>query len=359
MTRPRCVAFVAANDEGARTGNERTTTRLARAMRETGIHVELFRPGDDDARVTTRLAALDPRPDLVHAFHARRAGPRAARIARELEVPLVVGVTGTDLAVDIHRADRAPIVLESLRQADAVTCGNADEVAVVKSLLLSAAPPCVVLPKGVAIPDELPTPALHRVPGQTLVLQVANVRPVKNVALAVRAVGHLREAGASMRLVVLGDVLDTEYERDVEDAAGGLEAWSAILHPSVPSEEMGRYYAAADIVLNTSHGEGGSNALLEAMAHERAVVASAVAGNIAYVGADEWRGLLYDVDVHDDGIVAHDDASLIAALRRLHESPGLRSRLGDSARQWIAAQHGATAELDALLSVYAHALATS
>ena len=54
------------------------------------------------------------------------------------------------------------------------------------------------------------------------------------------------------------------------DAAGGADAWDAILHTSVPPAEMGGWYAAADIVLNTSHGEGGSNAILEAMAPEAA-----------------------------------------------------------------------------------------
>jgi len=187
------------------------------------------------------------------------------------------------------------------------------------------------------------------------VLEVAHVRPVKNVALAVRAVRRLRDDGAAVRLVVLGDVLDEEYEREVEDAAGGPEAWSEILHPSVPPAAMGGFYVAADIVLNTSHGEGGSNAILEAMGHERAVVASAVAGNIAYVGTDESRGLLYDVNVNNDGSVTHDEASLVAQLRRLHDDPGLRARLGDAARRWVGTRHSGSAERDALLSAYAQA----
>ena len=84
-----------------------------------------------------------------------------------------------------------------------------------------------------------------------------------------------------------------------------------------------------------------------------------VSGNVAYVATDETRGLLYDVSVHDDGSVVHDEASLLAALRRLHENPGLRTWLGDSARKWVGARHGSGAERDALLSAYARALATS
>jgi len=137
---PLCVAFVAANSEGARTGNERTTMRLAHALRDSGVHVEIVRPDDDDATAVARLTSLDPAPELIHAFHARRTGPRAARFAERLGVPLVVGVTGTDLAVDIFRADRAPIVLETLQEAAAVTCGNPAEGAAVARLLDDAPP---------------------------------------------------------------------------------------------------------------------------------------------------------------------------------------------------------------------------
>jgi len=216
-----------------------------------------------------------------------------------------------------------------------------------------------VLPKGVGIPDVLPDATLPRVAGETLVLQVAHVRPVKNVALAVRAVRRLRDEGAAARLVVLGDVLDAAYAEEVVAEAGGPDAWSRILHPSVSPEAMGGFYASADVVLNTSHGEGGSNAVLEAMVHERAVVASAVAGNVAYVGTDETRGLLYDVTVGDDGSVVHDEDALLATLRRLHENPGLRTRLGAAARKWVGARHSGAAERDALLSAYAQALGRS
>lgn len=140
MTTPRRVVFVAANEEGARTGNERTTLRLAAALRKVGVSVEIVRPGMDAAFAATHLAALQPPPELVHAFHARRSGPRAARIAEALRVPLVVGVTGTDLAVDVFDEERAPVVLDTLRAAAAVTCGNPDERAAVGRLLVDAPP---------------------------------------------------------------------------------------------------------------------------------------------------------------------------------------------------------------------------
>jgi glycosyltransferase involved in cell wall biosynthesis len=295
MSDRRLVVFVAANEAGARTGNERTLQRLARRLEESGVDTVILRPGHSAAEV-----ASDRRlPALVHALHARRSGPRAVDLSERLDVPLVVGLTGTDLAVDIFVRARAPIVTDVLRRAAAVTCGNPDEARTV-ARLVDPAPPCFVLPKGTPVPARLPPPTIRREPGEQIVLLVAHVRPVKNVALAVRVVRRLAEE-RSVRLVVLGDVLDPKYAAKVARDAGGPAAWDTIRHAAVPPEDVPGYLASADVVLNTSHAEGGSNAVLEAMALGKVVVASAVPGNVAYVGRDGTRGRTYPVRISDEG----------------------------------------------------------
>ena len=47
------------------------------------------------------------RPALLHAFHARRAGPLALDLASRLGVPLVVTLTGTDANHDLARGRAA------------------------------------------------------------------------------------------------------------------------------------------------------------------------------------------------------------------------------------------------------------
>jgi glycosyltransferase involved in cell wall biosynthesis len=347
--RPR-VLFVAANVEGTRTGNERTLCRLRRRLEEAGVDVSVVRPDVTVEWVVAELRATGRQPALVHAFHARRSGPRGVELADALGVPLVVGLTGTDLVRDIHDPERAEVVVDVLGRAAAITCGNPDECRTLGSLL-DAPPPSTVLPKGTAVPDALPEPALASEPGELLVLQVAHVRPVKNVALAVRALRRL--AGElPVRLVVLGDVLDRDYERRCAADAGGDEAWGRILHPAVHPDAVGGYLAAADVVLNTSHGEGGSNAVLESLAHGRAVVASAVPGNLAYVGDDGVRGLTYPVRIAPDGSVEHDEGALVATLRDLLVSPEARERLGDAGRDWVRRVQSPEAERAAVLRAY-------
>lgn len=349
------VVFVAANPEGARTGNERTLSRLAVRLEEAGVDVLVARPGDDADAVLARVAGDGRTPALVHAFHARRSGPRGVVLATRLGVPLVAGLTGTDLVRDIHVADRLPIVLDTVRRAAAVTCGNPEEARMV-ARLVSPAPPCFVLPKGIAVPAKLPAAVSLRTGDEAVVLVVAHVRRVKNVALAVRVVRRLARE-VPVRLVVLGEVLEPEHAEECAREAGGAAAWARILHPAVAPSEVGAYLAAADVVLNTSDGEGGSNAVLEAMAHGRAVVASAVPGNLAYVGEDGTRGITYPAHVAEDGSVTHDEAALRARLRDLLAAPETRACLGAAAREWLRRVHSPEAERRELLRAYGAAAA--
>jgi len=84
--------------------------------------------------------------------------------------------------------------------------------------------------------------------------------------------------------------------------------------------------AAGDIFVLPSHEEGFSNALLEAMAAELAVIATAVGGNLDAV-VDGESGIL---------VRPRNPRALAAALIRLANDPALRRRLGEAARQRIA-----------------------
>jgi glycosyltransferase involved in cell wall biosynthesis len=83
-----------------------------------------------------------------------------------------------------------------------------------------------------------------------------------------------------------------------------------------------RLLAAGDIFVLPSHEEGFSNALLEAMAAQLAVIATAVGGNPDAI-VDEESGIL---------VRPRDARALAAALKRLAGEPALRRRLGEAAR---------------------------
>src|SRR5919201_2363782 len=76
-------------------GNAITTERIVAGLLERGAQVGAW---DLSAVAESDVAAAveDWRPGIIHAFHAYRSGPLALRLARRLEIPLVVTLTGTD-----------------------------------------------------------------------------------------------------------------------------------------------------------------------------------------------------------------------------------------------------------------------
>jgi glycosyltransferase involved in cell wall biosynthesis len=89
-----------------------------------------------------------------------------------------------------------------------------------------------------------------------------------------------------------------------------------------------RLLAAGDIFVLPSHQEGFSNALLEAMAANLAVIATAVGGNLDAI-VDNESGIL---------VPPRDPSALAAALARLASDPDTRRRCGDAARRRVEQQ---------------------
>jgi glycosyltransferase involved in cell wall biosynthesis len=89
--------------------------------------------------------------------------------------------------------------------------------------------------------------------------------------------------------------------------------------------DVPRFLASVNVAVLPSHSEGMSNALLEAMAAGRAVVATDVGANARVLG--------------DAGLIVppRDDAALAAAILRLLDEPILAAKLGQAARQRVEA----------------------
>jgi glycosyltransferase involved in cell wall biosynthesis len=91
----------------------------------------------------------------------------------------------------------------------------------------------------------------------------------------------------------------------------------------VPPHELGPYYERAAVVCVPSRREGYGVVAREAMAHGRAVVATAVGGLVDAV-EDGVTGLV---------VPAADPATLREAISGLLNGPGERGRLGGAARE--------------------------
>lgn len=110
------VLLVAPHPLGEPRGNSVTLARLADGLRAAGARVKLLGPEQPNPR---------GRFDIVHAFHATKAGPRALRVARLGGGALVVTLTGTDLNQDLQDSGRGKIVRRVLKQASALVAFSA------------------------------------------------------------------------------------------------------------------------------------------------------------------------------------------------------------------------------------------
>jgi glycosyltransferase involved in cell wall biosynthesis len=249
--------------------------------------------------------------DLLHA-HWIPAGWVAARTGK----PYVVQVWGTDVALAMHAPRLARNVLRRARLVIAASRSLADLAKVL------GARDVRVIPSGVDLPAEVGEEA-----EPPEVLYAGRLSPEKGVL-------ELVEAGQGLNLVVAGD--------------GPLRAQVPGALGFVPHNELERLYARAAVVACPSHREGFGVACLEAMAHGRPVVATAV-GGLSDLVVDGETGLV---------VPPRDPTALRAALDHLLADRELRRQLGAAGRERARELFSWERVTDATLAAYADAAGT-
>ena len=120
-----------------------------------------------------------------------------------------------------------------------------------------------------------------------LVVSVANLRPVKDVATLVEAAAAVVAQAPRTRFAVLGE---GDQRPDLEDRIARHGMQESFLLPGSAADVV-PWLAAADIAVQGSRSESFSNALVEYMAAGLPSVATAVGGNVEAV-QDGRTGLL-------------------------------------------------------------------
>ena len=271
--------------------------------------------------------------DLVFATFAYPHGYAATRLARELEIPCVVKVRGSDLHALPAGGPRRKRTADALRDADAVVAvsEHLKEIAI----RLGARPDRVsVLPNGV---DASAFPVILRAEARRLLgldtdrkilLFIGSLLPVKGVDLLLCAFAkHASALQATRRplLIVAGEgPMRSRLERLA--ARGGLS--DAVRHlGQISREDVALWMNAADAVALPSRNEGCPNVVLEALACGTPVVASRV-GAVPDL-LDDSCGLM--VEPNDPAAFA---AALGAAIERQWNRSAIRRRV--EAMSWEA-----------------------
>ncbi len=256
------------------------------------------------------------RPDVVHAFlfHSYVLTAPAARLAR---VPVVIA--GRRSLDDFIRGRR--VMLAAERVATALTdllIANADAVA-----RCVRAGEKVCAEKVAVVYNGLPPSAYSSAPPVSvdtslpLLVCVANLLRYKGHRHLLDAAALLRDRGLPCTLALVGEGPERVAIRE-RAAALGIDV--RLLGSRT---DVAGLLAAADVVVLPSFTEGLSNAVMEAMAAGRPIVATAVGGTPELLA--DGRGLL---------VAPADPTGLATAIAALLRDPARAALMGARARQW-------------------------
>lgn len=325
-------------------GNAVTARRIAKELQEAGCDVAVFAIDDSGTEpAVSELAAFAP--DVIHCFHGYLGGVAARKAALRLAVPYIVTLTGTDVyeALTDWRKGETRAALAGAARLVAFHGSVRDHLA---RYLPEAAAKTVVIPQGVEVSGERELEATGAAPpGEAFTFFLpAGLRPVKNVLFPLAPLARLYREHPCFRFLLAGPVLDAGYASQVRQR---LEDFPfAQYGGEIGRDTIGNVYRTCQVVLNTSHFEGGmANSVLEALALGKPVLASDIEGNRSVV-EDEETGLLYS-----------NEEEFYLQARRLLADPALRQRLGENGRRMIFERHAPGKEGRSYLELYQSVLA--
>jgi glycosyltransferase involved in cell wall biosynthesis len=320
---------------------------LLDAARETGVPVfdggmrNGFQP-HATVLAARRLASLlrRERVDVVHNYllRANIVGTIAARLAR---VPAVLtskrgcherrGIELAGAKLSNWLADRVTANAEAVRDFVHDNEGCPKEK-------------MVVIPSGVDTDRFHPLPAadyktpLGLRPDRPVIGVVTRMRVRKGVEEFLRAMELVRQRFPGTQAAVAGEVmLDEELQRLVEGYGMGED-----LHLLGRRSDMPEVFSAFDVFVLSSHDEGMSNAILEAMSMELPVVATDVGGTGEVVRHGQ-SGLL---------VPAKDPLPLAEALIELLSEPSNGRAMGSLGRRIVVDGFSARSMVRQMESLY-------
>ena len=315
--------------------------------------------------------------DVLHGYFLPQAGFVATYAGKYLNVPSVVSIRGNDIERAAFDPSKFSHVMNALENASAVTT-NASELARKAKAFIDRE--IFLIPNGVDTErfkpmerNEALAEALGISSPRTKVQGYASEAPagLKYASASfvnqpdgspsgvpvIGFVGELREKKGMMTilsacakvnkthpstLLVVGEVRQGEDRQAFDEFHSVNPDLRIIVTGHISHTDLPAYYSLMDVFVLPSLRDGMPNALLEAMACEKPVIATPV-GGIGKAIKDSENGFIVPVN---------DAEALSKTIIRLLEDESLRSRLGKSARESVQNNFTLQKEMDANLKVY-------
>ena len=290
--------------------------------------------------------------DVLNAYFLTQAGFVAAYAGNYLNVPSVVSIRGNDLERAIFDPSRAAHISYALHHAKVVTT-NANELAK-KAKALIPNLEVTVIPNGIDTEHFRPITRNKALAESLGLIEEGNT---EETSWVIGFAGELREKKGlhpllaaytqvnkkkPALLLIVGDIRTGEDQQNFQAFKLANPEARIIVTGFVSPNDLPSYYSLMDVFVHPSLRDGLPNALLEAMACEKAVIGTSVGGILDAV-SDCENGRL---------VPAKDSAQLASAINELLSDNEQRKKLGMAARQTIINSFSPHQELQGNLDVY-------
>ena len=297
--------------------------------------------------------------DILQGYFLPQAGFVATYAGKYLNIPSVVSIRGNDIERAAFDPSKFSHVMYALQNANAVTT-NASEL--VKKAQAFIDREIILIPNGIDTECFKPMErnevlaetlginiALAAVPGGEdaasshvpVIGFVGELREKKGIKTLLNAYATVNKK-QRVALLIVGEVRQGEDKQNFDEPRLSIPNSQIIVTGYISHNDLLAYYSLMDIFVHPSLRDGMPNAVLEAMACGKSVIATPV-GGILDVLEDGKNGVIVDVN----------DANLLAEkILELLSNPDKRTILGKNARQLIMERFTPAKELEANLEVY-------
>lgn len=321
-------------------GNWTYAERLRRGLQQFGI------------RITCKAFDQVDRQDyqeatIVHCYNAYATGCHVVDIAKPLNKPLVVTITGTDVNEYLNHPVARRQMKEVIEYASRIVFLNKESKKKLYEVFSNIEEKGSLVDIGIDLPRRIGKQRTEFgfQKEEFIFLLVAGIRSVKRPLAAIEPMKRVYRKYPHVRFALAGPILDEKLFQEVQCAFQHIPFARYI--GSIPHMEMTDLYNAVDVALNTSSSEGVSQALLEAMLLGKPILASNVPGNRSLI-QDGINGFLYsneDQFVHLSELLIKDE--------------NLRANMGQQAIKTINSHYSLKNELDSFRKLYEQVLQPS
>lgn len=291
------------------------------------------------------------RASLIHGIYASDAGYAAVLAGQLSGRPSVVSLRGNDLDRGLFRSDQLPFLTHAVRNASYVTGVSSELCRKAQAVfgrqvrhITNSVDGAVYKPEQA---DNSLRAALELAPDARVLGFVGELREKKGLRFLLPAFANLTRDSALELLLIGGVRADAHaafkaFQESAPDAAARIH----IVPYSGSPKRLCRLLALCDLLVFPSLFEGTPNAVLEAMAAGRPVLATRVGGHLDLIEHGKTGALL---DLADLDLLPE------AINECLHSSQ--RALWGRAARTFVSQHHAPAAESAAYAALYAEARA--